>query len=184
MLLEGGDRFFVIILAAHGEDDAPLLEGGDVLLKSLESLSARGCIPDLDTLQSIFRDDATPESVIQVQDEDLLGSTVEAVSDLSYLTGDMGQKIGGAGLLALEPRALVPGHHPAMAKAEELDIANVKIWGRGEAELEVYGFAETPVRAKCAGPVSAEVVSRGQGEICHDNLGASLLMKLMREVEQ
>ena len=127
MFLErlGGTR--VIVLAAHGQQHAALLERHDVFLKRLERLAARRSVADLDPFQAIVRHHAAPERVVQIQNQNFFRRASQGKYQMSNFARQFHEQRGRARLFALKPCAFVAGGEAADAVGEKFQVANMQI---------------------------------------------------------
>ena len=75
MLFENflGDVFAV--LAAHGQQDAALLQGLGVVLEGEKGLALAVALAEADAAQAVVADHAAPEGVVEIEHEALLASS-------------------------------------------------------------------------------------------------------------
>ena len=65
-----------VVLGAHCQNDAALVQVLDVALPVLEGFSGRGGSAELDAFHAVVADDAAPERVVEVEHQHLLGAGV------------------------------------------------------------------------------------------------------------
>ena len=70
MLLERQARVLRIVLGAHGEQDAAVFQLAQILLQVEKAFAVAGAA-DADPVEAVLADDASPQRVVEIADDDL-----------------------------------------------------------------------------------------------------------------
>ena len=93
-----GDVF--LVLAAHGQDHAPLLQALDVLLEGHVGFAFGLALAQADALEAVVADHAAPERIVQVQHQALLAQAQVGRHQRGHAMGIIDQVLRGHGSLA------------------------------------------------------------------------------------
>src|SRR5581483_4501446 len=96
MIAEGLFGRVLVVLAAHGENDAPVLQLPGPLLQGIVGV-AQAQFPDFDVLHPIVANDATPKRGVQIEHEAFADGAADGLDDVNHRLGRDGQEIKGQG---------------------------------------------------------------------------------------
>src|SRR5579859_4558648 len=144
-LLKRLDGLVVVILARDGEKHSAIRKRENRFLKGLKGFSTWRSVSDLDPVDPVLAYNTAPERVVEVKHQDFLHGAFERAGNMRHLVRDIDHEIRRARLLAFKPRPLVAARKETSPGRKKLQVTDMNVWGRAQAQVEIHRSDKRPV---------------------------------------
>src|SRR5215472_15709631 len=174
-----------IVLARDGENHAPLAEAPHGTLK-VDKSAARILGGQGNSLRALFTDHTAPESVVQIENETLLGFAGEGTKKLQILAGKFRKCTSGYGSPCVKSHTIVvPGKGAgALHESCVVDRMNPPRLPAYAAEIGIECGHKIGLGGSCLSVQDAQTAPDGRGEIMNEKSRRRTLSKGLGKVRE